>query len=188
MKTGNVILAIFLWLCIPGSILVGFLLGLFVGVLGGVLGGGLVFAIGAPLLFFFLGLVALVTGMEKKPQPPYSQPVVVQQPIQPSSPSQQLTIQQPTNDTIRMKETIGVELKYNRNDLIFGIILIGIGIVVFFLTLWIEPFVVNGRVETGPVMLALRMIALISIVGGIIAIIAALIPKKEYFQIEQEKK
>jgi hypothetical protein len=36
--------------------------------------------------------------------------------------------------------------------------------------------------------LMLRIMAVISIVVGIIVIIAALIPKKEYTQIEQEKK
>jgi hypothetical protein len=60
MKTGNVILAIFLWLWVPPL----FFIGIF-----GLFGGYSIFAIGIALLLFILGLIALLTGMEKKPQP-----------------------------------------------------------------------------------------------------------------------
>ncbi len=73
MKTGNVILAIFLWLCIPAS----FFLGGIFGIVGGGIGGGAMCAIGAPLILFILGLVALITGMEKSSVQPI-QPVVVE--------------------------------------------------------------------------------------------------------------
>jgi uncharacterized membrane protein len=75
MKTGNVILAIFLWLCIPASFIFGGLFGLF----GGGIGGGVICAIGAPLIFFILGLIVLLTGREKNFRPSSSQHVVVQQ-------------------------------------------------------------------------------------------------------------
>jgi len=73
LKTGNVILAIFLWLCIPAS----FFLGGIFGIVGGGIGGGAMCAIGAPLILFILGLVALITGMEKPSVQPI-QPVVVE--------------------------------------------------------------------------------------------------------------
>lgn len=60
MKTGNVILAIFLFLCIPAS----FVFGGFFGLLGGGTGGGFICAIIAPIVFFLLGIIALITGME----------------------------------------------------------------------------------------------------------------------------
>jgi len=126
MKTGNVILAIFLWLCIPSSIGAGFLLGVF----SGNIVGGLMCAIGAPLIFFILGLIALLSGMEKKPQAPSSQPVAIQQPIKTPSIQQQETIQQPVNNDRKIEETSGSNFSYNRNDLIFGIVFIAIGIII----------------------------------------------------------
>ncbi len=57
MKTGNVILAIFLWLCIPVSLLFG--------VLGLAFGGGAVCML-MPIILFILGLVALITAREDK--------------------------------------------------------------------------------------------------------------------------
>ena len=132
--------------------------------------------IGAPLLFFILGLIALLTGMEKKPQPPSSQPIVIQQPIQP--PSQQVVIQQPMNEDAKIKETGGDGFMYNRNDLIFGIIFIGIGIIFFISLLWAEP--ITNRVEYPAwFFLIFRIIALVCVVAGIIGIIAALIPRKQ---------
>jgi hypothetical protein len=177
MKTGNVILAIFLWLCIPVSFAIGLLFGVF--------GGGPMCVIGSPLLFFILGLIALLTGMEKKHQPPSLQPAVIQQPIQPHYSSQQVAIQQPTNDTrnknyynvIEMKETGEREFMYDRQNLIYGVSFIGFGIIIFILTIWIEPLV-NNVAGYQWFILAIRIIGVISIVVGIIRIIASLLPRK----------
>lgn len=62
MKVGNVILAIFFWLCIPTA----FFFGTFFGIVGGGIRGGFVFGIGLPLLLFLLGVIALWTGREKE--------------------------------------------------------------------------------------------------------------------------
>ena len=64
MKIGNVILAIFLWLCIPASFFLGGIFGFF----GGGVGGGVLCAVISPLVLFILGLIALITGMESKSQ------------------------------------------------------------------------------------------------------------------------
>ena len=64
MKTGNVILAIFLWLCIPASFVLGGIFGLF----GGGIGGGIICALISPLVLFILGLVVLLAGIEGKSQ------------------------------------------------------------------------------------------------------------------------
>jgi hypothetical protein len=165
MKIGNVILAIFLWLCIPASFAIGVIFGLFT---GGV-GGGVICAIGAPLIFFILGTIALLTGMEKTPQPPVSKPTVMPQPIQPPSSSQQET---------EIKETNGNEFMYNRDDIIFGIVFIGIGIIIFIAALWFEPMVDTISFPHW-LFVVFRVIALISIVAGMVGIIAALIPKKQ---------
>jgi len=61
MKTGNVILAIFLWLCIPGVFFLGAASS---GISGDTEGGTICTATGV-LIFFILGLVALLTGREK---------------------------------------------------------------------------------------------------------------------------
>ena len=68
MKTGNVILAIFLWLCIPASFFLGFMSSLFSSIGGGTATEGVVCMIGGPLILFILGLVALITGRDK-PKP-----------------------------------------------------------------------------------------------------------------------
>ena len=57
MKTGNVILAIFLWLCIPASLLFS--------IFGLAFGGGAI-CILAPVILFILGLIALITAREDK--------------------------------------------------------------------------------------------------------------------------
>jgi hypothetical protein len=169
MKTGNVILAIFLWLCIPGSFVISLLFGVFGGVYMFLIG------LGAPLLFFILGLIVLLTGMEKKPLPPSVQPIIVQQPIQPSS-QQQVVIPPPKDDVIK-KEERG-EYLYNRNDLVYGMIFIGFGIVVFILALWIEPLV-NNLKDSQWLIIVIRLMGVISIIAGIIGIISALIPRKQ---------
>jgi hypothetical protein len=58
MKTGNVILAIFLWILIPISIFIS----IFPGTIDEV---KMICTIIAPLFLFILGLVTLLTGMEK---------------------------------------------------------------------------------------------------------------------------
>jgi RNA polymerase subunit RPABC4/transcription elongation factor Spt4 len=61
MKVGNVILAIFLWLCIPASLLVS----VFATLGGASATEGVICMIGAPLILFILGLVILIKGMDK---------------------------------------------------------------------------------------------------------------------------
>lgn len=56
MKTGNVILAIFLWLCIPAA--------LFFASLNAAFSHGGEICMITPIALFFLGLVALITGRE----------------------------------------------------------------------------------------------------------------------------
>jgi len=181
MKTGNVILAIFLFIVGGIGIIYGIALS-FLGIvltpidgLGILAGGGLCFIIS--FIFIIVGIVVLITGMEKQPQTLSAQPVVIQQPVQQPSSSQQVAIQQPTTDIIKMKETSGDEYMYNRGDLIFGTIFIAMGIIIFILGLWIEPLVTNIK-DTQWVILAIRIIGMICIAVGIVAIIAALIPKK----------
>ena len=65
MKTGNVILAIFLWLCIPASLVFGAMFGAFATMGGSTATEGVCCMIGGPLILFILGLVALITGMDK---------------------------------------------------------------------------------------------------------------------------
>lgn len=65
MKTGNVILAIFLWLCIPASLVLGFMSFAFSSIGGTTATEGAVCMIGGPFMLFILGLVALITGMDK---------------------------------------------------------------------------------------------------------------------------
>ena len=65
MKTGNVILAIFLWLLIPASLVLGIMSFAFSTIGGGTATEGVVCMIGGPLILFILGLVALITGMDK---------------------------------------------------------------------------------------------------------------------------
>ena len=68
---------------------------------------------------------------------------------------------------------------YNRNDMIFGMIFIGIGIILFIVTLWVEAFVTS--MDCSPwVFLMFRIIALICIVAGIVGIITSLTRKKKY--------
>ena len=65
MKVGNVILAIFLWLCIPVSFVIGAIFGIGVGISGGSAESAVCCTLGAPLILFILGLVVLIMGMEK---------------------------------------------------------------------------------------------------------------------------
>jgi len=76
---------------------------------------------------------------------------------------------------------------YNRNDMIFGMIFIGIGIILFIAALWVEAFVTSMDYSQW-VFLMFRIIALICIIAGIVGIITSLIPKKEVIEIEQDQK
>ena len=84
MKTGNVILAIFLWLCIPATFFFGGFLGYFTGGIVGVIIGAIIL----PLMFFLIGLVVLIMGMEKKPKPYRQSLITTPQPIESSSKKQ----------------------------------------------------------------------------------------------------
>jgi hypothetical protein len=65
MKVGNVILAIFLWLCIPFSFIFGTFFGLFA-TLEGDGSEGLFICAGLPsIILFILGLIILILGIEK---------------------------------------------------------------------------------------------------------------------------
>ena len=64
MRLGNVILAIFLWLCIPASLVVGIILGAFAIIGGNNLIGCICCAIGLPVILFILGLVILKKVMD----------------------------------------------------------------------------------------------------------------------------
>jgi hypothetical protein len=170
MKTGNVILAIFLWLCIPIALGVGFAFDVFGR-------GNGVCTIGAPLILFVLGLVVLFTGIENKPQSPSIKPLVIQQSIQPSSSSQQEVIQQPSKDATNIKQgDIGVSM-FNRQDFLYGIAFIGVGILVLVLSVWIEPLIITYSGYQW-LILILRIAGLIGIIAGIVGIIASLIPRK----------
>lgn len=75
---------------------------------------------------------------------------------------------------------------YNRNDLIFGIIFIAVGIIVFISVLWVEP--ITNPEEFPPwFYLTFRIIALICVVVGTVGIISALIPKKEQETVSDRK-
>jgi len=65
MKVGNVILAIFLWLCIPASLVLGIMSFAFSTIGGGNATEGVVCMIGGPLILFILGLVILIKGMDE---------------------------------------------------------------------------------------------------------------------------
>jgi len=65
MKTGNVILAIFLWLCIPAVLVLGAMSFAFASYGGASATEGVICMIGAPLILFILGLMILIKGMDK---------------------------------------------------------------------------------------------------------------------------
>lgn len=65
MKVGNVILAIFLWLCIPAALVFGAMNFAFATLGGATATEGVCCMIGAPLILFILGLVILIKGMDK---------------------------------------------------------------------------------------------------------------------------
>ena len=67
---------------------------------------------------------------------------------------------------------------YKREDLIFGITFIGVGIVIFLFTVWSEPLLVDVDFNEWFI-LGIRIVGVICILAGIIGIIAGLIPRKE---------
>jgi hypothetical protein len=81
------------------------------------------------------------------------------------------------NDDTKTKKTGEGKFTYNRGDLIYGFVFIGIGIIVFLFALWGEPLI-NTLDNSQWIMLGIRIIGVICIVASIIWIIAALIPKK----------
>jgi CBS domain containing-hemolysin-like protein len=137
------------------------------------------------LIFFVLGLIALLTGMEKKPQQSSAQPIIIHQPIQP--PSQQVVAQQPINDSTKLEVTNRGKSMFDRDTFLGSIMAIGIGIVMLILIIWIEPLIKN-IVDYQWILLVIRIAGVIFILIGVVGIIAALIPQKEYIQIEGETK
>jgi RNA polymerase subunit RPABC4/transcription elongation factor Spt4 len=63
MKLGNVVLAIFLWLCIPLAAAVGGFFGI-MGSLSGSGDEGVICCLAGPIILFILGLVVLISGSE----------------------------------------------------------------------------------------------------------------------------
>jgi hypothetical protein len=137
------------------------------------------------LIFFVLGLIALLTGMEKKPQQSSAQPIIIHQPIQP--PSQQVVTQQPINDSTKLEVTNRGKSMFDRDTFLGSIMAIGIGIIMLILIIWIEPLIKN-IVDYQWILLVIRIAGVIFILIGVVGIIAALIPQKEYIQIEGETK
>jgi hypothetical protein len=84
------------------------------------------------------------------------------------------------NDDIKMKETGKNKLNfiYNRFDLLFGTIFIGIGLIVFIFALLGESPITTLE-NSQWIMLGIHITGVICIVTGIIGFIAALIPKKQ---------
>ncbi len=77
---------------------------------------------------------------------------------------------------------------YNRDDLIFGIVFIAVGAIIFIFALWSEP-IANPIQYPDWFFLAFRVIALICIVAGIVGIIVALIPSQSHkTKFENEQK
>ena len=84
MKTGNVILAIFLWLCIPMIFFFSFFFGYFTGGIWGAIIGAIIL----PIILFLIGLGVLIMGIEKKPKPYQQSQITKPQPIESSSKKQ----------------------------------------------------------------------------------------------------
>lgn len=114
------------------------------------------------IIFFISGVIGVFRGViaKEKPKKIKHKPIITQE--------------LPMNSN----ESTEGRLMYNRTDLIFGIIFIGIGFIVLISTLLVEPIV-------GPVELPywffvfFQIIALVCVVVGIVGIITALIPKKQ---------
>jgi len=75
---------------------------------------------------------------------------------------------------LKEREINGAEFMYNRTDLIYGIIFIAIGIIIFITALLFEPLISSYHW----VFVIFQVIALIFVIAGIVGIIASFIPKK----------
>jgi uncharacterized membrane protein YcjF (UPF0283 family) len=82
------------------------------------------------------------------------------------------------NDDTKTKKTGVRKFMYYRENLIFGSIFIGIGLIVFIFALWGESLI-NTLNNSQWIMLGIRITGVICIFVGIIGFIAALIPKKQ---------
>jgi hypothetical protein len=80
MKIGNILLAIFLWFLAFISILIGTIIEALPIPIGDTSTLDFVCMLGAPLIFFILGIIVLLLGLRKTPSPQPS--VVIQQPSQ----------------------------------------------------------------------------------------------------------
>ena len=65
MKTANVILGIFLWLCIPASMVLGLMFGISYAIGSGGSSEGMVCCIVLPAILFILGLAVMLMGRDK---------------------------------------------------------------------------------------------------------------------------
>jgi hypothetical protein len=147
---------------------------------------GSMFLIGFILLFIGIPMAiigAILKGEEQKK----IQSVEIPQPIQTPLSSQQVPIQQQTADVTKMEEIDRGESMFDRETFLGGIMAIGIGIVMFIFIIWIEPLI-NDIVNYQWIILIIRLVGAIIILIGIVGIIAAFLPKKEYIQIEEETK
>jgi len=80
MKIGNILLAIFLWFLAFISLLIGTIFKALPLPIGDTSTFDFVCMLGAPLVFFILGIVVLLFGLRKTPS--QQQPVIIQQPSQ----------------------------------------------------------------------------------------------------------
>jgi len=143
---------------------------------------------GIGFILLFVGIPMAIIGVVLKSEELKKiQPVVIPQPIQTPSSSQQVTTRQPINDSTKVEVTSGGEFTFDRETFLGGIMAIGIGIVILILRIWIEPLI-NNIVDYQWIILVIRIVGVIFILLGIVGIIAAFLPKKEKIQIEQDQK
>jgi hypothetical protein len=143
---------------------------------------------GIGFILLFVGIpTAIIGAVLKSEEPKKIQPVVIPQSIQTPSSSQQVTTQQPINDSTKVEVTSGSKSMFDRETFLGSIMAIGIGIVVLIFIIWIEPLI-KKIVDYQWIILVIRIVGAIFILIGIVEIIAAFLPKKEMIQIEQEQK
>jgi hypothetical protein len=147
---------------------------------------GAIGSIGFILLFVGIPM-AIISAVLKSEEPKKIQPVVIPQPIQTPSSSQQVATQQPTNDSIKVEVTSRGKSMFDRDTFLGSIMAIGIGIVILILIIWIEPLIKN-IVDYQWILLVIRIAGAVFILIGVVGIIAAFLPKKEEIQIEQVQK
>jgi len=78
---------------------------------------------------------------------------------------------------------------YNREDLVFGIVFIATGVIIFIFALWSEP-IANPSQFPNWFFLTFRVLALVCVVVGIVGIIVSLIPSQRHktkFENEQKR-